>query len=317
MNRSIKYGLTALAIAALGVACNSNESASKSAQAGQGPAWTLKYQTKCAEGSDATSCIGAYALSLNADGTFDVGPGPQGQRVHGKIEAEDFKALTDATATVVDGTAAARAESCNGDFSSAQDYTLTLTKQGAASEVLHKAGADLCSTRLEAQPAESLHNLVIELADKYYPTPFPDACTDAAAATMALYPSVQSCHADAECGYVNADYSVIAKDSESQVYLDNCSLVSPLAAANISAIQADLAKLQAALEAAQQACGARIARAECSGPQSFSSSAAPAACIQGTCQVNPILLAPAPAETQAPAPDPTATAAPAPAPAGH
>jgi hypothetical protein len=274
----------------IGYGCNSGHSASNNtSQPDTSPAWSLEYQTSCAANTDPTSCVGAYGLKLTADGSYEVGPGPQGQTAKGKLDPEDFTSLTQAAAGALDGSSTLSAEACNGYYGNVSDYTLTLVKHGHKSEVLHKSGDNLCSSKMEQDAAESLHNEILALADKYYPTPFPDACLDAAAEVETLYPSVEKCSTDADCGYLTADYSPIPTDSVQTVYVDNCSLVSSLPAANLSALHASQEKLQAALQKAQQVCGIRIARDGCPAPKSFSSSAAPAVCQQQVCRVNPAL----------------------------
>src|SRR6185437_2056336 len=112
--------LTVLSVSALGfgaAGCNSSSAPAQAAPQEQtGPAWSLQYKATCAQGSEAQDCVGAYGLQINADGTFVVGPGPQGQTTKGKLDAEDFTALTQAAAGVIDGSSAANAlsqESCN------------------------------------------------------------------------------------------------------------------------------------------------------------------------------------------------------------
>jgi hypothetical protein len=281
--------VTVLTIGVVGSGCNSGQSASNTSQPDTSPLWSLEYKASCAANSDLTGCAGAYGFKINADGSYQVGPGPQGQTATGKLEAQDFSDLTLAAGGAIDGTSVLSAESCNGYYGNVDDYTLTLTKHGHKAEVLHKTGDDLCSSKLGQEDAETLHNEILSLADKYYPIPFPDTCLDVAAEVQALYPSVAKCSKDADCGYLSADYTPIPTDSESQVWVDNCSVVKPLPAANLNSLQAGLAQLQTALEHAQQVCGQRIARAGCTTPTSFASTAAPAVCQQGVCRVNPSL----------------------------
>ena len=205
------------------------------------------------------------------------------------MDGEDLAKLAQEISGVVDGTSVLNAEACNGYFGNVADYTLNLEKRGHKMEVLHKTGGDLCSSNLEADAAETLHNEILSLSEKYYATPFPDPCLDAAAEVEALYPQLVKCSTAADCGYLAPDYTAIAADSISSVVVDDCSVVTTLPVANLSAVHNSLAKLQSALGKAQQACGSRIARDSCQGPKSFPSSAAPAVCQQGVCQLNPSL----------------------------
>lgn len=290
--KNTSIAVTVLTIGALVTGCNSSSSAPQSAPAQESaPAWSMIYQTTCAAGSAAENCVGGYGFKVNADGTYQVGPGPQGQIVKGALANEDFEALTKAASGAIEATSpsALSAESCNGYFGNVADYTLNLNKHGRKHEIMHKSGADLCSADLDAQTAETLHNEIVELSGRYYPTPFPDECQDAAAAVEALYAPLVKCTADADCTYLTQNYAPISTETIDTVYVDDCSRVAPLPAANHAAVTANLQKLQAALASAQQACGVRIARDDCSAPKSFASSAAPAVCQHGACKVNPQL----------------------------
>lgn len=291
--KNTSLAVTVLTMSVVGAGCNSSSPAPQSAPAQESaPAWALLYQTTCAAGAAADSCVGAYGFKVNADGTFQVGPGPQGQIVKGTLDSEDFAAVTEAAAGAIDGSSAATAlsgESCNGYFGNVADYTLNIAKHGKKHELMHKTGGDLCSSELDAAAAEKLHNVIVDLSNHYYPTPFPDTCEEAAAAVQKLYAPLESCNVDADCAYLTANYTPVAADTIDTVYVDDCSKVAPLPAANRAAVTANLKSLQDALTSAQQACGVRIARDDCSAPKSFSSSAAPAVCQHGACKVNPVL----------------------------
>jgi hypothetical protein len=259
--------------------------------ADQSPNWALSYQATCAANIDQTACPGAYGFTVNADGSYQVGPGPQGQTTTGKLAADDFESITSLTGGVIaNTTSVARAETCGGDFSVDADYTLTLSKRNLKKTViLHKKGADLCSNRFESETAQSLHTAFVAVVEKYYATPFPNACLEAAQAVSTLYPALEGCKVDADCGYLDQNYNVIATDGEATVFVDNCSVVKNLPAANAEKARENTAALQAALAKAQNACGYGIVRDGCAGTQSFASTAAPAICRQGTCRVNPTL----------------------------
>jgi hypothetical protein len=227
---------------------------------------------------------------VSADGSYQVGPGPQGQIVKGTLDSEDFTALTKAAASSIQGSPSAlTAESCNGDFTAATNYTLNISRHGKKHELMHKTGADLCSSELDAESAENLHNEIVELANRYYALPFPDACEDAAQQVSALYAPLGKCSVDADCAYLGSDYAPVTADTSDTIFVDDCSRVKALPVGNIAAVNANLAKLQAALSNAQQTCGVRIARDDCAGSKSFASSAAPAVCQSGACKINPSL----------------------------
>jgi hypothetical protein len=292
MNLSSRISLitaASLLLTVLGAACNSSQSTSQTAQPSEAPAWAMQYKTDCTASSDASSCVGAYGLTVNSDQTYQVGPTPTGQVTQGKLSDEDFQALTQAATSLLNETTPPREETCNDFFGAGVDYTLSLTKRGVKADVLHKKGNTLCSDRLEADAAEAVHTEVMALADKYYPSPFPNPCLDAANELKALYPAVQKCNVDADCGYLDLNFEPIDPQTVQPVYADNCSVADNLPSANLSLVQAALSKLQDGLAKTQQACGENIIRDHCQGVQTFDSNAAAAVCSQGTCKVNPSL----------------------------
>src|SRR6185437_1508820 len=160
MKNSISItAIAAISLAAGLVACNSGNSAPQAnrAQSAQGQAWAFTYKADCSQTADPTQCLGAYGFTVNADGTYQIGPAPQGQLLKEKLDASDFSDLSKLVSGIVDGSAAANAqETCSGYYTSESDYTLSFTKSGASSTVLHKTGTNLCSNRLDDADAEAL-----------------------------------------------------------------------------------------------------------------------------------------------------------------
>jgi hypothetical protein len=283
-----------VAVSVMMSACGSSNQSSQgssAAQPDQSQNWALSYQAACPASTAAESCVGQYGFNVDSDGNYQVGPGPHGEIDKGKLSVEEFKSISQLASPAITSTAAATsAEACSSlDYSDSQDYSLTLTKHAKKAIILQKKGADLCSNRFKADASDKFHEAFIALVAKYYVTPFPSACHEAAKSVSLLYPAVEGCKVDADCAYLDQNYNPIPTDGENTVYIDNCSVVKSLPAANAKSTLKNIKALQDALANARTICGFDIARPNCQGALTFASTAAPAVCHLGACEVNPAL----------------------------
>jgi hypothetical protein len=284
--------LVALSLAGLG--CNSSDnnnpgSAPVVQKAPQGPAWQLVYQAD-AGSNDKTQVVGAYGFTINADGTYVAGPGPQGQTLKGNLSSDEFTAIQTALQPVISGDALAQTQTCGPSQIVESSDTLTFIHQASTTTFLNKSmDGTVCSNGFDTQSAEDLHDLVVAAASNYYALPFPSACLDSANAVQALYAGLSACSQDSDCAYLDQNYNAIDAATSETVYVDSCSVVQALPVANASAVQANLTALQTALVTAQSTCGGNIVRSGCTSTISFSSIQAAPVCLQGACHVNPAL----------------------------
>jgi hypothetical protein len=150
----------------------------------------------------------------------------------------------------------------------------------------------------------------MELAQAYYPLPFPNACADSVSALQSLYATVQSCTADSDCVFVAQDFQAVPSGDQ-WVTTNACTQVQPLAIASNKALVTNKDALTKAYASALQACGLDAANVgSCEG---FMTSTAAPHCQQGVCRITAAAAAPAapeaPAAPAAPA-NGTAPAAP-------
>lgn len=54
--------------------------------------WKLKYVTQCKE-TPAEECVGKYGFIAKSDGTFQIGPGPDGQIIQGELTADEISQI--------------------------------------------------------------------------------------------------------------------------------------------------------------------------------------------------------------------------------
>lgn len=280
----------AASIASSGCLFSSNNSQPVSQPAPDtSPVWMLSYQVKSDTAPEQS--VAYYGFSVKADGSYQVGPGPQGQVQNGKIDADELQALLVAITPELNNPAlsASSAEACDDLDQDQGEITITLTQHHKTAVLVHASGTQFCHRTTSSDQANNVQNAIDTLAQKYYATPFPDVCIEAADAVTALYPSVQGCSTDADCFYVDKDFNVIPPSSLQYVYTDNCSRVTPLIVANATALLAHQSALTSALSNAQDVCGYRMVREDCTGITGFNSTQAPPLCNRGVCEVNPAI----------------------------
>jgi hypothetical protein len=294
--KSIRLAAAMVGLSLAGFACNSNNNGNNGhtpqVQADQGPAWKLNYTADTGADTDKANVVAGYGFTVTADGNYIVGPGPSGQVLTGQLSSDEFNDVLTAIQPVLNnGNALAQAQNCAPSSVSDTNDKFVLTRAHKDYAFLNKAqDGTVCAAGIDTDGAEALRTAVITAAQDHYALPFPSSCLDAAAATELLYKGLTSCHHDSDCAYLDQTYTPIDAGSSELVYDDACSVVRALPVANVKAVQAKLADLQAALLTAQQACGADIVRANCAQQTTFQSLQAPAVCgAEGVCKINPSL----------------------------
>jgi len=292
MNRKVLSVALVTILSALSSCNSSNSSAGRAASPGQasGPAWKFTFKSTCAEGVDATQCVGLYGFAVAADGTYSVGPAPAGQMNNGKLTAEEFSTFSDAVtqAAALPSTDSNVTETCVESEAINTMDTITLVHLTKTAVVAHQMGSQFCYKGTHLEASKALYAAMTTLATKYYALPFPDACLDAAAKLTGMYASVQGCKVDADCSYITESYETIAPGALQFVVTNNCSIVSPMVAGNSAAVTAAQVSLQQALSNVQSVCGQRMIDYNCTQQTGFqSTSAAPVCASDHLCHANP------------------------------
>jgi hypothetical protein len=298
-------------------ACNDDKPAAAPVKEVASPLWKLSLQSKCA--GDAAQCVAGYGFTVTADGKYMVGPGPAGQTASGTLKPEELDYLNERIsalsapashpsgdeAAATDAATATPQEACEALVDSQEDK-LVLTQQGKEKILAQSHDSQVCFQTANNEAATELHQAVKDLAAVYYPTPFPNACTDQVNALQGLYASVQTCSADTDCVLVDQSFAAVPPSSDQWVTTNACSNVAPLSIASIKSLNAQHDALTQAYSSALAACGLSAANVgSCDG---FMSSSVVPHCQQGVCRVS---AAAAPAEAAPATPAPAATAAPA------
>ena len=259
-------------------------------ETGGSPAWKLFLNSQC--GTDQTQCVGAYGFSLLANGTYQVGPGPAGQIITGKLTDEEFQTLETALDSVLKPTSpidipeASSQETCAPNTAVAGKESITFNRRGQDTQILHAAGTEFCFRGLTLEQADTIHKTVHALATTYYTLPFPDACADAEGELQALYTTVSGCAVDSDCSYSDTSFMPVAQGEMQFIVTDDCSTQGALAAANRNDLLFRQGELIRARNQARSTCAARFVRAGCSQVTGFQSTLASPLCVDGACRVN-------------------------------
>ncbi len=270
------------------------------AQAQASPLWKLSLQSKCA--GDVARCVAGYGFTITADGKYLIGPAPAGQTATGTLRPEELQYLNERISALSAPGAAANAASATPEetceaLSDSQEDKFVLTQQGKEKVLAQTRNAQLCFQTANNEAASELHQAIKDLAASYYPTPFPNACTEQVNSLQSLYASVQSCTADSDCVLVDDGFAAVPPSGDQWVTTNSCSQAMPLVVASNKALISKQNALIQAFKATLAACGASTENAgNCDG---FMSSSATPHCQQGVCRIK--AAAPAVAHTNAPA----------------
>lgn len=251
------------------------------------PNWELKLESKCPESVPRESCLGDYGFTVLTNGHYQIGPGPKNEIREGTLTEEEMELLTEALAPslAADSTESENHQNIDAGVS---DDIVTLTRGTSSLPVLLKTkGTDLYYANASADSAKAIHDAVRKLASKYYALPFPDACLDGVTTVQALYTSLQSCNADADCTYVDNSFNALPSSSTEFVITDDCTMVHPLTVANAASLASNQSKLIDSWNELRTSCGDKFQRQECAQQAGFQPNNQSPICSQGTCQGRP------------------------------
>lgn len=176
----MKRTINALTLAALALTTACAQPLSAPAQLNRKPQGLSKNETKirytavCIARVHASECPGAYGFEIHEDGRFKVGPGPAGERIEGELSAEDaalaklgFASLSELASDEGERCVPASAPNANFDF-------IGLTRGSFETALVRASATEFCFRADARAAAENVHSLLLELAARYYPLPFPN-----------------------------------------------------------------------------------------------------------------------------------------------
>jgi len=288
--------ITALMVGSAMIGCSNSDAPTESKKTtpiggGQGSlGWALKLQSKCQDNIAPEYCIAGQGFTVKTDGQYEVGPGPNGQSKTGTISSEELTKLTAALAPVLssgvqtENHETLQVEENGEEPAQVSDDVLTLTRGSGNSEILAQVTAnDLAFRTASSEQAKTLIKTLKSLATTYYPTPFPNTCSDSSAALHALYGTVQTCSTDADCSYYDDNLNVVDANSNAVLTVDDCTVAKPLVVGNTKLVDENRAKIAEIFSEVQTACSGGMMRADCTETSTLTLSGKPAVCNQGVC----------------------------------
>lgn len=272
--------------------------------------WTLKLTSNCEQdGVAAENCVAYYGFTVQSNGVYKVGPGPQGQMREGKITDAELAelntkltvALTDEPPAPVTSPATvpteqnpdSRLDSTQNDTDSSLGVIYTFHNE---SKIFVKTPKNTGSFSLaSSEEDQGIQAAMQSLAGEYYPATFPSLCLEAVDAITAKYNSIQSCTTDADCTYLvnEQDRTVFRPNSLNQWFSTSSGRMIPaLTVANSSSFDAAQNELNTLLGNADQVCTYYDDLTVKSQENGFVGrfDLAPV-CEQNVCKVNPAALA--------------------------
>jgi hypothetical protein len=288
--------ITALMVGSAMIGCSNSDAPAESQKTtpiggGQGSlGWALKLQSKCQDNIAPEYCIAGQGFTVKTDGQYEIGPGPNGQSKTGTISSDELSNLTAALAPVLssgvqtENHESLQVEASDEEPAQASDDTLTLTRGSGNSEVLAQVTADdLAFRTASSEQAKTLMKTLKNLAVKYYATPFPDTCSDSSSALLALYGTIQTCSADADCSYYDDNLNVVDANSNAVLTTDDCTVAKPLVVGNTTLVDQNRTKIAELFSEISNACSGRMMRADCTEATTIALSGKSAVCNQGVC----------------------------------
>jgi hypothetical protein len=306
----------ALGLAAWSASCAKSTEPKKAAQpeatreALDGPEYRL---VLLSDDSTATAPNWKHGFSVNSDGTYQVGPAPDGQIITGILNPQEFAELDQgvaqlrgASTTAALATESLAGESCAPAALSSEDSSegltlaqgkLTLTLRSGQKASFRRTDSGFCSPR-SSEPgsvdqdyrlgAQVLYLSVQKLASKYTPGGFPDSCSTAIAAFQESAREAESCVTDSDCSYLDELLEPIAPDEVRFVMTDDCTALPAPVTSNAGRLSDMINTLFILKSGVQEACAERFFREDCT-IGGFQADLAPPVCLQGKCRVNPTL----------------------------
>ena len=263
--------------------------------------WALQLQSKCGEEVAAGECLAEHGFTVTSDGKWKTGKTPEGYERSGDISNEDLTALSGTLEKALKQSGQSLKKLAAEDIDQPQTETTAQTVNAAQSEdvitltegsdnpkILVKAlGGGITSSLNSEGEAKALHSAMRGLAERYYPRPFPDVCSDGGALLNTLINSAQACQTDADCTYVRYFTAVDAEDGGA-IETDKGTIINPISVANKSSLETNVDKLSSLFNDVEVACGDTFYRDDAFGSyKAFVANGKAPVCKANVCQANP------------------------------
>ncbi len=289
-NRKIAPWFTLLALSSL-TACSSNRSITRMPDSTPQPAsattWKLHYENRCAEPE---RCLGGYGFTLQEDGSFQAGPGPNQEVWNGHLNGDELATLQAGIQSLEAGVQARTNPDpeCQSSIQLADEReVIEVSRAGMGREWISTRAGQLCHITADGSQAAAFHQSVLRVLRNHYPTPFPSACITASQNAKALIAPSLRCSQDSDCTYLDPSGEIIPAGTVGYVAIDQCTWTPTIPVVNREVWSGAQRSVLASLQVAKAACGSSVFRSGCPGLIGGQSDRGAPACVQGACQVSP------------------------------
>ena len=246
--------------------------------------WTIEIRNNCIN-MPLEKCNGGYGFSINSDGNFSVGPGPQNQVLRGQATPSEAKKLRNILSAVTeDNEEQPRTCIDNEEIGDTKTEIIISSLENPPMTLVETKEKTFCYFNTSETKAKSLYRIISELSKKYYVLPFPNACINAILALDKMHETVRHCVADSDCAYIDDLFSPIVSRFDTSLIFDDCSPVKRLPTANAFEVLGKQAELITAREIARDYCE-EYPRKNCEGPLSVSTALTKPECRAGLCEI--------------------------------
>ena len=133
--------------------------------------WSVHIVSKCSP-EDLEKCPGLHGLLLSGDGTYAVGPGPQGEKLNGNMDAADLQKLNEEL-RLRTSPSRVSLECARGQYDGV-DEMMEIHFPDSSLGHIRKTKKELCYSSMSRKEAKHLRELLSNLTSKYYPASFPN-----------------------------------------------------------------------------------------------------------------------------------------------
>lgn len=226
--------------------------------------WSVSYVAQCPRDMPLERCSGGYGFQMRSDGSYEVGPAPEGLKLNGVVSPDDLDKVAEAVQ----------------DELRAPQNTSDCMSRDSAQLSLRVEGDERSHCRLK------ILDTVKDILSHYYPSSFPNSCLDANSELESDYARATHCESDSDCSYLDEEYFPMLNDDAGRaVLLDDCTYIEPLVVANTFKSVELQRELILKRQAVRQVCGANLKRGYCGGTRYFDSKSGFPRCEHETCQV--------------------------------
>jgi hypothetical protein len=287
--------------------------------------WNIKYSSKCSE-ADPTQCIGGYGFTASSDGTFTVGPGPEGQTFSGTLTNDEMKTLrtyfaqiqlnddsssaelrevrevqpspsplpssspNPTASPIVGNPATSERETCVQNEGSNNTEVIEFRYKNFIKAKIRSSKSEFCFRSITQSIAEDLAGSVHSILTKYYPDKFPNDCINASHSFENFCKTLTKCERDSDCSYLGEDFLPISTDHLDEVITDDCTYIKPLIVSNAFHAVSHQLQLLEMRDLAQQVCKEKDAkRNSCNQVKRLKSSKISPVCSRGVCTLHPFM----------------------------